>query len=287
MKKILFIGLGRMGSPMAGHLAKNEDFSVSVYNRTSSKAEQWLKQNSGTAHNENNQYDSVILCVGNDDDVRENLALDGQFVPCLKQGGVVIDHTTTSAELAKEMSAALAERGAAYLDAPVSGGEAGAVNGKLSCMVGGDKAAFEQSADIFKAYCHNVVHIGASGAGQISKMANQLCIAGILAGLSEAICLTEKAGVDADKVYQAIKGGAAQSWQMDNRFQTMIAGEFDFGFAIEHMIKDLNYALAETQRQGWTPPVADKVLNDYRQLLTDGKSGQDTSVLVEKYRQML
>ncbi len=284
MKNLLFIGLGRMGFPMAGHLAKNKDFSVSVYNRTSSKTERWLKQYSGTAHNENNQYDTVILCVGNDDDVRKNLALNGQFVSCLKSGGVVIDHTTTSAELAKEMSTLLTQRGGAYLDAPVSGGEAGAINGKLSCMVGGDKTAFERSANIFNAYCHNVVHIGDSGSGQISKMANQLCIAGVLAGLSEAICLVEKAGVDAEKVYQAIRGGAAQSWQLDNRFQTMVAGEFDFGFAIEHMIKDLNYALAETQRQGWTPPVADKVLNDYRQLLVEGKSGQDTSVLVEKYR---
>ncbi len=287
MKNLLFIGLGRMGSPIAGHLAANTDFAVSVYNRTPGKAEQWLKQYAGTAHSDSHRYDAIILCVGNDDDVRENLSLDGQFVPCLKQGGVVIDHTTTSAELAKAISAALAERGVAYLDAPVSGGEAGAVNGKLSCMVGGDKAAFEQSADIFKAYCHNIVYIGASGAGQISKMANQLCIAGVLAGLSEAICLIEKAGVDADKVYQAIKGGAAQSWQLDNRFQTMMAGEFDFGFAIEHMIKDLNYALAETRHQGWTPPVADKVLNDYRQLLADGQSGQDTSVLVEKYRQLI
>ncbi len=285
MRHILFIGLGRMGAPMAGHLAKQQAVAVSVHNRSAGKIEQWLQAHSGSAHDNSHQYDAIVVCVGNDDDVRENLALDGKFIPCLKAGGVVIDHTTTSAELAKSMSALLAPRGIAYLDAPVSGGEAGAVNGALSCMVGGDKAAFESAADVFNAYCKNVVHIGDSGAGQISKMANQLCIAGVLAGLSEAICLVEKAGVDADKVYQAIKGGAAQSWQLDNRFQTMIAGEFDFGFAIEHMIKDLKYALAETGHQGWTPHVGNKVLSDYQQLLTAGKSGNDTSVLVEKYRQ--
>lgn len=283
-KNILFIGLGRMGAPMAGHLAANKNFSVSVYNRTHSKVERWLANHAGTADDQKSQYDAIILCVGNDDDVRENLAIDGQFTPRLRSGGVVIDHTTTSAELAQSMNVMLAERRIAYLDAPVSGGEAGAINGKLSCMIGGDSIAFEQSADILNTYCHNVVHIGGSGAGQISKMANQLCIAGVLAGLSEAICLVEKAGIDAEKVYQAIKGGAAQSWQLDNRFPTMIKGEFDFGFAIEHMIKDLNYALAETQNQGWQPHVADKILHDYRQLLAGGKLGQDTSVLVEKYR---
>ncbi len=284
MKKILFIGLGRMGAPMAGHLAANDTFAVSVHNRSASKTEQWLKQHAGTAHARENCYDAIVLCVGNDDDVRENLSVDGQFLPCLKPSGVIVDHTTTSAALAQEMSASLLERDIHYLDAPVSGGEAGAINAALSCMLGGDNNAVQDVADILSCYCANVVHIGASGAGQISKMANQLCIAGILAGLSEAICMVEKAGVNAENVYRAIKGGAAQSWQLDNRFQTMIASEYDFGFAIEHMIKDLRYALAEADSQGWTPAIANKVIGDYQHLLEDGYAGMDTSVLVEKYR---
>lgn len=285
MKQLLFIGLGRMGAPMAGHLAKRTNISVSVYNRSKNKITQWLERYPGRAHAAEQKYDALVLCVGGDEDVRENLAVDGALINCLKPGGLVIDHTTTSAELAKAMSQQLAKAGMAYLDAPVSGGEAGAIKGQLSCMVGGEEKAFQQAGEIVNAYCHQVVRIGPSGAGQIAKMANQLCIAGILAGLSEAIYLIEKAGVDANKVYQAIGGGAAQSWQLDNRFQTMVSGDYDFGFAIEHMIKDLDYALAETQRQGWKPPVTQKVLNDYRHLLAEGKSGQDTSVLLENYRQ--
>ncbi len=284
MKHLLFIGLGRMGSPIAGHLSATNLFNVSVYNRSPHKMTHWLDRYEGSKHSDSHRYDGIVLCVGNDDDVREILTTSQSFVSCLKPGAIVIDHTTTSAQLAVDMHAKLAQRGIAYLDAPVSGGEAGAVNAHLSCMVGGDKDVFERSKDILSAYCHNAVYIGNSGSGQLAKMANQFCVAGALAGLSEAICLIEKAGVNADNVYRAIKGGAAQSWQLDNRFQTMVSGDFDFGFAIKHMIKDLNYALEETQRQGWIPAVAQKILSDYRELLAQGKSEQDTSVLIEKYR---
>lgn len=285
MKQLLFIGLGRMGSPMAGHLSSRPGVIVSVHNRSNLKVKQWLERYPGYAYSADQQYDALVLCVGDDADVRENLSLDGALLACLKPGGLVIDHTTTSAELAKSMSQQLATIGVAYLDAPVSGGEVGAIKGRLSCMVGGDEMAYQRAGEILQAYCSKVGHIGQSGAGQIAKMANQLCIAGILAGLSEAICLVEKADIDAEKVYQAISSGAAQSWQLDNRFQTMVSGDYDFGFAIEHMIKDLDYALAETQRQGWTPSIAQQVLDDYRCLLAAGKSGQDTSVLLESYRQ--
>lgn len=281
MQNILFIGLGRMGAPMAGHLSKVAN--VFVANRSPAKVEKWLAQYNGQAHKADTVYDAIILCVGNDDDVRANLAPNGAYLPCLKAGGIVVDHTTTSATLAREQAQVLGDLGFVYLDAPVSGGEAGAVNGVLSAMVGGNENALPLIRPALESYCKNIVHIGESGAGQVCKMANQLCIAGTLAGLSEAIMLAKRSGINPENVYHAIKAGAAQSWQLDNRFPTMVADEFDFGFAIEHMIKDLGYALAQAEAENVQAVVAQKVLTDYQALLNAGYDGKDTSVLIKAY----
>lgn len=284
MKNILFIGLGRMGFPMAGHLSQSGQYAVYVDNRSPQKVAKWCATYHGKPHAANLRYDVVILCVGNDEDVAKTLATDGDVFACLAENALVIDHTTTSATLAVNQAQQLAKHGFHYIDAPVSGGEAGAVNASLSAMLGGDGNAVEACMPILSHYCASVVHIGDSGAGQIAKMANQLCIAGVLQGLSEAILLVEKSGIDSDKVYRAIKGGAAQSWQLDNRYPTMVKGEYDFGFAIEHMIKDLNYAIATAKQQQWTPDNANKTLAQYRELLAGGYAGCDTSVLLECLR---
>jgi 3-hydroxyisobutyrate dehydrogenase len=284
MKKILFVGLGRMGHPMAGHIAKTESLSVSVYNRSTSKIDSWLDQNKGAAFSPDDIFDVIILCIGNDEDVRFTLTGSLNLLHKVKQGGTIVDHTTTSAALAQEMYAAAKERSVGYLDAPVSGGEAGAVNGQLSCMIGGDSSHLSNIASILDSYCKNVIHIGESGSGQMTKMANQFCIAGTLAGLSEAITLLQKSNISTDQVFQAIKGGAAQSWQMDNRFGTMTKGEFDFGFAIDHMIKDLKYALQLTDQQRWQPEISRKILSWYESLSKEGHSTHDTSCLIKHYK---
>lgn len=284
MKNILFVGLGRMGSNMARHLSQSQRYSVSVSNRSQQKVDDWLAQYEGHAHASEQRYDIIILCVGKDEDVRDLLTGQRQLLKQLMPGGCVIDHTTTSAELAKQMSEVAQAQGVEFLDAPVSGGEAGAIDGNLSCMVGGEGHALENVADLLTLYCSNVVHIGASGAGQIAKMANQIAVAGILSGLSEAITLVQKEGVDAGNVFAAISGGAAQSWQMDNRFETMLKGEFDFGFAVDHMIKDLGYALELAEQQGWQPEVSSMVKDWYKNLSAAGGSTQDTSSLIKHYQ---
>ncbi len=284
MQKLLFVGLGRMGANMAGHLAKSNDYQVSVWNRSPEKTAAWLASNQGEVYVQDQNYHIIILCVGNDHDVRALLNTELALFKQLNAGGCVIDHTTTSAELAKEMYASAAELGVQYLDAPVSGGEAGAVDGTLSCMVGGDSIALNACKNLLKIYCANVVHIGDAGAGQIAKMANQFCIAGLLAGLSEAITLVKHEGLEADNVFKAIKGGAAQSWQMDNRFSTMVKGDFDFGFAVDHMIKDLKYAIDQSTQQGWDPIVSKMVCEWYQALSLAGGSTQDTSSLIKHYQ---
>ena len=284
MKKVLFVGLGRMGYPVAGHIAKTESLSVSVYNRSAPKIDSWLDQYKGAAFSPDDIFDVIILCIGNDEDVRSTLTGSLNLLHKVKPGGTIVDHTTTSAALAQEMYAAAKERSVGYLDAPVSGGEAGAVNGQLSCMIGGDDSHLNNIVSILDGYCKNVIHIGGPGSGQIAKMANQLCIAGTLAGLSEAITLLQKSNINTDQVFQAIKGGAAQSWQMDNRFATMTKGEFDFGFAIDHMIKDLKYALQLTDQQQWQPEISRKVLHWYESLSKQGHSTYDTSCLIKKYK---
>ncbi|NND81642.1 MAG: NAD(P)-dependent oxidoreductase [Gammaproteobacteria bacterium] len=282
MQKILFVGLGRMGSNMATHIAALPGYEVAVHNRSPEKITAWLKSNAGAAYSAGERYQVIALCIGNDEDVSGQL-LEAGLLRQLEPQGVVIDHTTTSANLAHVMNKAVAEAGGHYLDAPVSGGEAGAVNGTLSCMVGGDESALQSVQPILQAYCANIVHIGESGAGQIAKMANQFCVAGVVAGLAEAVQLVKREGVDPDKVYQAISGGAAQSWQMDNRFANMVDDEFDFGFAIDHMIKDLGYAIEHAAAQGWQPQMVSMVNQWYQALSAEGRSTQDTSVLVKHY----
>ena len=282
-KEVLFVGLGRMGFPMAGRISKTGKFSVSVHNRSSTKIEQWLDKHEGAALSTDARFDVIILCIGNDEDVRSALLEPVNLMNQAKPGGVIVDHTTTSASLAQEMYAAAGEKRISYIDAPVSGGEAGAIGGTLSCMAGGDAENLSSVMPILQSYCKSITHMGDSGSGQVTKMANQLCIAGAVAGLSEAIKLLEKGNIDTDRALQAIQGGAAQSWQMDNRFATMSKREFDFGFAVDHMIKDLTYALQLAERQQWQPEVSAQVLRCYRLLSEQGHGGHDTSCLLEYY----
>ena len=283
MKQVLFVGLGRMGAPMAGHIATNDSLSVSVYNRSPAKIDAWLNQYPGKPFACDDLFDVIILCIGNDDDVRAALTGPLNLLSRVKPGGTVIDHTTTSATLAQQMYATAKQHHVGYLDAPVSGGQLGARNGQLSCMIGGDDTHITQVMPILTRYCKTITPIGASGSGQIAKMANQLCIAGTLAGLSEAITLLKKSQIDTAQVFQAIKDGAAQSWQMDNRFNTMTNNEFDFGFAIDHMIKDLNYALQLAHRQHWVPKLSQQVLRWYEALSQAGCGTDDTSCLIKHY----
>jgi len=244
----------------------------------------WLSQYEGNAFSEEEQFDLIVLCVGNDEDVRSTLTGSLNLLGKLKSTGVVVDHSTTSANLAQEMYVEAKKQGVGYLDAPVSGGEVGAMKGQLTCMVGGDQTHLKLVEPALNSYCKTTTYIGDSGAGQIAKMANQLCIAGALAGLSEAITLVKQSKIDAEQVFQAIKGGAAQSWQMDNRFQTMIQGEFDFGFAVDHMIKDMNYALQLAEKQNWQPEVSHLILERYKSLSNMGCCTQDTSCLIKHYQ---
>jgi len=290
-KKILFMGLGRMGGPMAGHIAKAcapegelaQSYSVSVYNRSPEKATQWCQRYAGQiwqAAAAQERFDLMILCIGKDEDVREALCVNPGLFSHIKKNGIIIDHTTTSVRLAQDMAALAKEKGVSYLDAPVSGGEDGAIKGALTCMVGGDADDMDKVRPVLNSYCRAITYIGQNGAGQMTKMANQLCIAGVLAGLSEAITLLDKAGIDMDQAFSAIKNGSAQSWQMDNRFATMIQQQFDFGFAIDNMIKDMQYALQQAEEQGWTPQISQQILALYKTLSEQGRGQQDSSALV-------
>ncbi|MEE4161926.1 MAG: NAD(P)-dependent oxidoreductase, partial [Woeseiaceae bacterium] len=252
-KRVAFIGLGVMGYPMAGHLAA-AGYETVVFNRTPARAEQWRAEHQGrraaTPAEAARDADVVLICVGNDDDVREvATGPDGVF-DGVKQGAVVVDHTTASATLARELEAVAAGKGVGFLDAPVSGGQAGAENGQLSVMVGGRRDTFERALPVLEAYSKAVTLIGESGSGQLAKMVNQVCIAGIVQGLAEGLAFAKRAGLDPALLIEAIGKGAAQSWQMDNRWQTMVAGEFEFGFAVDWMRKDLAIALEEAERLG-------------------------------------
>ena len=274
-----------MGSPMAGHLSKMDGCDVYVHNRSASKIDAWLSRYDGKSQAPEHVYDAIIMCVGGDNDVEEQLVGEGALLEQLRPGCLVVDHTTTSAGLAKHMSEAAERNGKFFVDAPVSGGQAGAENGQLACMMGGPKGACDAATKLVDAYCKVVVRVGDSGAGQTAKMANQLCIAGVIAGLSEAIHLAQQeSDIDIARVFEAISGGAAQSWQMDNRSKTMIDGEFDFGFALDHMIKDLGFALEKARSQGWEPKVASYVQQTYLKLSELGMGTQDTSALIEAYR---
>jgi 3-hydroxyisobutyrate dehydrogenase-like beta-hydroxyacid dehydrogenase len=288
MARLGFCGLGVMGFPMAGHLAR-AGHTVSVSNRTASKAEAWVAEYQGASYATPREVaaasDIVMLCVGNDDDVRSvMLGADGVLAGA-HDGMIVVDHTTTSAELAREISAACIAAGVGFVDAPVSGGQAGAENGVLTVMCGSDsEAAYAEFSAVASAYSRACVLLGNAGSGQLAKMVNQLCIAGIVQGLSEALAFAQHAGLDAHAVVDVISKGAAQSWQMENRGHTMIDDKFDFGFAVEWMVKDLGFCIDEAKRNGSQLPVADLVLGYYKELAANGNARSDTSSLIRRLR---
>lgn len=293
MAKVAFIGLGVMGYPMAGHLVR-AGHSVTVYNRTAGRAEAWLDEYAGDDEQEifvaptpagaAADADVVFACVGADKDVEAICAGDEGAFASMAEGAVFVDHTTASADCARQMAAAATERGIGFIDAPVSGGEAGAVNGALTVMCGGDPAHFAVAAPIMEAYGKTVKLLGGSGAGQLAKMVNQICIAGVVQGLAEALHFGMEAGLDAKAVVEVISKGAAQSWQMDNRAETMIDGKFDFGFAVDWMRKDLGIVLAEAERMGITLPVTGQVDKFYSEVQEMGGNRNDTSSLIRRFR---
>ncbi|WP_448191157.1 NAD(P)-dependent oxidoreductase [Azospirillum sp. sgz301742] len=282
--RVAFLGLGVMGFPMAGHLAK-AGHSVTVYNRSPAKAEAWVVKHGGsraaTPAEAVRDADFVFMCVGNDDDVRQ---VAGEAIPAMKPGAILADHTTASAEVAREMAELAARSGVAFLDAPVSGGQAGAENGVLTIMVGGDSQAFDKAQPVMTAFGRSVVLMGGSGAGQLTKMVNQICIAGLVQALSEALAFAEKAGLDARKAVDVISKGAAQSWQMDNRAKTMLDGKFDYGFAVDWMRKDLGIVLDEARSNGSTLPVTALVDQFYADVQTMGGGRWDTSSLIKRLK---
>jgi 3-hydroxyisobutyrate dehydrogenase len=277
-----FIGLGVMGYPMAGHLAR-AGHELSVFNRSPEKAQRWVAEHGGlagaTVAEAVQGCEAVALCVGNDDDVRAVLA---QVLPAMAEGGVVIDHTTTSAKLAREAAATAREAGRWFVDAPVSGGQAGAQNGQLSIMAGGDDAAIALARPVMEAYAKAIVHIGGPGSGQLCKMANQIAIGGLVQGLAEAVHFAGRAGLDPAVVYEAISKGAAQSWQMDNRWKTMAEGKFDFGFAVDWMRKDLGLVLDEARSNGARLEVTALVDQFYAEVQAIGGRRWDTSSLAAR-----
>jgi len=286
MTRVGFCGLGVMGYPMAGHLS-SAGHSVSVYNRTASRADAWVTEHSGTAFRTPRDVaansDIVMLCVGNDSDVRAVVLGPDGVLAGAHHGLVVVDHTTTSAELAREISAACTAAGVGFVDAPVSGGQAGAINGALTVMCGADsETVFADVEVVAAAYSRSCVRLGNAGSGQLAKMVNQICIAGVVQGLAEGVAFATKAGLDAHAVIDVISKGAAQSWQMENRGHTMVDDSFDFGFAVEWMIKDLGFCVEEAQRNGAELPVADLVLGFYRELYADGAGRLDTSSLIRR-----
>jgi 3-hydroxyisobutyrate dehydrogenase len=284
MAKVAFLGLGVMGYPMAGHLRVKGGHEVTVYNRTAAKAAKWVEQFGGrsapTPRLAAEGQDFVMACVGNDDDLREvALGSDGAFHG-VARGAVFVDHTTASAGIARELHAAALKAGFDAVDAPVSGGQAGAENGALTVMCGGDTAPFERAEKVIAAYARACNLMGAPGAGQLAKMCNQICIAGVVQGLAEALHFAKNAGLDVDKLIGTISKGAAQSWQMENRYKTMAAGKFDFGFAVDWMRKDLGICLAEARRNGAHLPVTALIDQFYSEVQKLGGKRWDTSSLI-------
>ncbi|MBN9319923.1 MAG: oxidoreductase [Caulobacterales bacterium 68-7] len=282
--KVAFIGLGVMGYPMAGHLAA-AGHEVTVYNRTVEKAERWAQQHGGkaspTAAGAAEGAELVALCVGNDDDVR---AVVTEILSAVAPGGMIVDHTTTSAKVAREMAELAAGQGKFFIDAPVSGGQAGAEKGQLSVMAGGEEAAYARAEPVIMAYSKASLRIGESGAGQLTKMVNQICIAGVVQGLAEAVNFTKHAGIDPALVLQAVSKGAAQSWQMENRWPTMIEGKFDFGFAVDWMRKDLGIALDEAASNGAQLEMTKIVDGYYAEVQELGGRRWDTSSLAARLK---
>ncbi|MEO9968301.1 MAG: NAD(P)-dependent oxidoreductase [Hyphomonadaceae bacterium] len=282
MAKCAFLGLGVMGFPMAGHLAR-AGHKVTVWNRTAEKAKDWASANKGTAADDPASAvfgkEFVFLCLGDDPDVE---TVYEAMEPSLGAGMIVVDHTTASAGLARRLYARAADKGASFIDAPISGGQAGAEKGALAIMCGGDDDAFAKAEPVMAAYGKGMTLIGDSGAGQLCKSVNQICIAGIVQGLSEGLAFADKAGLDASKVIEAISGGAAQSWQMVNRWETMMAGEFEHGFAVDWMRKDLRIALETARETGASLAVAAQVDQFYAEVQAMGGARWDTSSLIAR-----
>ncbi len=285
MAKVAFIGLGVMGYPMAGHLVK-QGHQVTVYNRTTAKAQQWAKEHNAeyalTPTLAAMEQDIVFTCVGNDDDLRQVVLGEEGVIHGIKSGAILVDHTTASADVARELAAILAKQNVEFLDAPVSGGQAGAENGVLTVMMGGKEVVFNQVKPVIEAYSRCAELLGEVGAGQLTKMVNQICIAGVVQGLAEGLHFAKSAGLDGFKVVEVISKGAAQSWQMENRYQTMWQGEYDFGFAIDWMRKDLAIALEEGRRNGSHLPVTALVDQFYSEVQTMKGNRWDTSSLLAR-----
>ncbi len=284
---VAFIGLGVMGYPMAGYISKG-GHNVTVFNRTKSKAEKWIKEYKGnmasTPAEAAKEAEYIFTCVGNDNDLREVTFGDNGAFKTIKKGAVYIDNTTASATIAREIHAYAKKNGFGALDAPVSGGQAGAENGALTVMIGGDQADFDKAKDKIDCYSKKMKLLGGPGNGQLAKMVNQICIAGLVQGLSEAINFGMKAGLNMEDVIEVISKGAAQSWQMENRYKTMIDDKFDFGFAVDWMRKDLKIAMEEAKNNGSLLPVTELVDKYYGEVQGMGGNRWDTSSLIKRFR---
>ena len=289
MAKVAFLGLGVMGYPMAGHL-QAAGHEVTVFNRTAAKAEKWAAQHGGTAAvtpaAAASGAEFVMACVGNDDDLRAICTGEGGAFSGMTEGAIFVDHTTVSAKVTAEMYEAAKARGIGFVDAPVSGGQAGAENGVLSIMCGGDQAQYDAAEPVMQAYGRSIKRLGDSGAGQLTKMVNQICIAGLVQGLSEGLHFAEKAGLDGRAVVDVIAGGAAGSWQMANRYETMIDDEFEHGFAVDWMRKDLGICLSTANENGASLPVTALVDQFYKDVQKQGGGRWDTSSLIKRLRAM-
>ena len=288
MAKVAFLGLGVMGFPMAGHLKVKGDHEVTVYNRTAAKADQWVAKHGGrsakTPREAAERQDFVFVCVGNDDDLRQvTLGADGALAG-MAPGAILVDHTTASADVAREVNAAASKLGLGFVDAPVSGGQAGAEGGALTVMCGGDAATYAKAEPVIAAFARACRLMGPAGSGQLTKMVNQICIAGLVQALAEGIHFGQRAGLDVEAVIDVISKGAAQSWQMENRFKTMNAGKFDFGFAVDWMRKDLSICLAEARRNGAQLPVTALVDQFYGEVQKLGGARWDTSSLIARLK---
>ncbi len=284
MAKVAFLGLGVMGFPMAGHLKQKGGHDVTVYNRTAAKAEQWVAKYGGKSAKTPKEaaagQDFVMICVGNDHDLREVMLGENGAYQGTPKGTVMVDHTTASAEIARELYAEAKKRGFGFIDAPVSGGQAGAENGVLTVMCGGDAGPFERAEKVIAAYARACNLLGSPGSGQLAKMVNQICIAGLVQGLAEGLHFAKKANLDVEKLIATISKGAAQSWQMENRYKTMVAGKFDFGFAVDWMRKDLGICLAEARRNGAHLPAIALIDQFYSEVQKMGGKRWDTSSLI-------
>ena len=282
---VAFIGLGVMGYPMAGYISKG-GHNVTVYNRTGAKADKWLKDFKGkkadTPKDAAKDADYIFTCVGNDNDLREVTFGENGIFKSIKKGAVYIDNTTASATIAREIYSHAKKNGFGFLDAPVSGGQAGAENGALTVMVGGDQEDFDKALDKIDCYSKKVKLLGKSGSGQLAKMVNQICIAGLVQGLSEAINFGQKAGLNMEDVIEVISKGAAQSWQMENRYKTMLEDKFDFGFAVDWMRKDLKIAMEEAKNNGSLLPITEIIDKYYAEVQDMGGKRWDTSSLIKK-----